>query len=426
MACKVKVNQHGFLAFRLFWNGMRSWEGTGLEDTPENRELVEAQGVLISRHIRKKTFNYLEWFPEGNKADQFRPNQEEPKTVGEDYAEWIERKKPPFVRPALERDYRQQFNHYILPKFQDTKLSDIDFTLLEDFRIYLNEERGLSPKSCRNIIDGTFRAMMRDARKRPQCGLDKDPFADLEWPRISQPKPAPFLDEERDKIIRYFREKNCFYYLFVFTQFWTGMRPSEALALRWGDIDLKAGKASITKSRYYGAENPTKTAASERDVNLLPMVVDALKAIKPLHVTEGEYVFKNQEGSPINEDKWRKKHWYRALRVLGIRPRKFYATKHTYISVALSAGVNIKWLAEQCGTSVAMIEKHYGRYINDDGDAPLRELLAGKSETLGETPSSGTQLNQRQAVGNSREERWSGRLDLNQRLHGPEPCALPS
>ncbi|HEX2230165.1 MAG TPA: hypothetical protein VHM64_23785, partial [Candidatus Binatia bacterium] len=32
----------------------------------------------------------------------------------------------------------------------------------------------------------------------------------------------------------------------------------------------------------------------------------------------------------------------------------FYNTRHTYISVALSHNVNIKWIAEQCGTSVEM------------------------------------------------------------------------
>ncbi len=193
------------------------------------------------------------------------------------------------------------------------------------------------------------------------------------------------------------------------------------LALRWGDIDLKAGRASITKSRYYGAENATKTGGSESDVVLLPVVVDLLKATKPLHATENDYVFKNQEGSPINEDKWRKKHWYRALKALGIKPRKFYATKHTYISVALSEGVNIKWLAEQCGTSVAMIEKHYGRYIKDDGDAPLRAILGAETETF-----SSEEQKTAVSVGDEKKEGWSGRLDLNQRLHGPEPCALPS
>ena len=50
-----------------------------------------------------------------------------------------------------------------------------------------------------------------------------------------------------------------------------------------------------------------------------------------------------------------------------------------------SHNVNIKWLAEQCGTSVEMIERNYGRFIRDDGDAPLRALLEGQTETLGET-----------------------------------------
>ncbi|MDP6559761.1 MAG: hypothetical protein QF619_06540 [Candidatus Binatia bacterium] len=56
--------------------------------------------------------------------------------------------------------------------------------------------------------------------------------------------------------------------------------------------------------------------------------------------------------------------------------------------MALSAGVNIKWLAEQCGTSVAMIEQHYGRYIKDDGDAPLRAILGAETVTFAETFSS--------------------------------------
>lgn len=47
--------------------------------------------------------------------------------------------------------------------------------------------------------------------------------------------------------------------------------------------------------------------------------------------------------------------------------------------------MNIKRLAEQCRASVAMIETHYGKYIRDDGDAPLRALLESKSETPSET-----------------------------------------
>ena len=64
------------------------------------------------------------------------------------------------------------------------------------------------------------------------------------------------------------------------------------------------------------------------------------------------------------------------LRVLGIRRRPFYNTRHIYISVALTAGCNIKWIAEQCGTSVQMIQENYGRYIRSDGDAPMLAYLS--------------------------------------------------
>ncbi len=71
VGCIVKVNQHGYLALGLFWNGMRSWEGTGLQDTPENRRLLEAAVLVISSEIKNGTFNYLKHFPKGNKARAF-------------------------------------------------------------------------------------------------------------------------------------------------------------------------------------------------------------------------------------------------------------------------------------------------------------------------------------------------------------------
>ncbi len=136
MSCKVKVNKHGFLAFRLIWQKTRSWEGTGLKDTPENRKDLEAQARLISREIKQGIFDYLKWFPEGNRSQLFKPKTQ-PLTVGQYFRKWIEGKKPPIVRPGLERDYREHFKRYILPRFEYTKISDITPRLLEDFRTYL-------------------------------------------------------------------------------------------------------------------------------------------------------------------------------------------------------------------------------------------------------------------------------------------------
>jgi integrase len=90
---------------------------------------------------------------------------------------------------------------------------------------------------------------------------------------------------------------------------------------------------------------------------LLPTVIELITVSKQLRVTENTYVFTNTEGSPLDADQWREDYRYKALRAIGIRERKFYATRHTYISVALTAGAKIKWISQQCGTSVAMIDK---------------------------------------------------------------------
>jgi integrase len=242
----------------------------------------------------------------------------------------------------------------------------------------------LSLKRVKNIIDGSFRAMTRDARTVDYL-IEKDPFEVLAWPRKPLSKPDPFEEEERDSIIAYFRQKVCFYHPFVYTLFFTGMRPSEALGLCWNDVDLRRGEISILKSRYLGEESGTKTEGSERVIKVLPSVVNVLRAIKPLHVAEDTPVFLNHDGEPISFHTWRPKIWYRALRAKEIRVRRPYTMRHTFISVGLTNGVKIKWLAEYRGTSVAMIEKHYGKYLGGDTDEQLERLIKTKTETLGET-----------------------------------------
>ena len=53
--------------------------------------------------------------------------------------------------------------------------------------------------------------------------------------------------------------------------------------------------------------------------------------------------------------------------------------------IPLSRGLNIKVLAEHCGISVQMIEKHYGMYITSDAQEQLSKLFGSKTETFTET-----------------------------------------
>jgi len=391
MACKVKTTKKGdFLAFRLYWNGQTSWEGTKLPNTPKNSERMKARALLISEEMQQGTFDYLKWFPEGNKAYLFGSSSNSSSeatgtipTIREYYDRWIETKKPPLVRKSRERDYRQAFTKYILPFFGESTLNAITPRRLEDFRAYLLSACKLSLKSARNIIDAYFRAMIRDARKIDALIAD-DPFAALDWRKQPTEDPDPFTEEERDKILKFYRENRPFKaYVFIHNQFWTGMRPSEAVALRRGKLDLMNGMAMVVRSRHLGAEDAPKTRASRRTVKLLPNVVELLQISETLHQTPDDYVYKDEQGRPIDQSEFAR-GFQGVLRVLGIRPRPFYNTRHTYISVALTAGCNLKWIAEQCGTSVLMIQQNYGKFIRSDGDAPMLAYLSqSKKENEG-------------------------------------------
>ena len=215
MGCKVKVNRHGYLAFRFYWKGREFWQGTDWRDTPNNRKKAEGKAQEITEEIKEGRFNYLKWFPNGNKAHEFKPKDQTGNrvwTVGEYFNVWIEGKKPPAIRAGLARDYREHFRRYILPQFETVDLKEVSPRRLLDFRTYLTDERGLKMKSARTIIDASFRAMVRDARKIDHL-IEADPFAALDWPRIPTPKPDPFTEKERDAIITQFAKRSLLRFL---------------------------------------------------------------------------------------------------------------------------------------------------------------------------------------------------------------------
>jgi hypothetical protein len=72
------------------------------------------------------------------------------------------------------------------------------------------------------------------------------------------------------------------------------------------------------------------------------------------------------------------KYWSRSLRALGIRARRFYCTRHAYISWALAQGVNVQRIAQDCGTSLEMIHRHYGRWIPTDSDTNFDRLAVAE------------------------------------------------
>ncbi|MBI2999137.1 MAG: tyrosine-type recombinase/integrase [Deltaproteobacteria bacterium] len=255
------------------------------------------------------------------------------------------------------RDYRQHFETYILPKFKDVRLLAIGTGYLTEFRVELLR-RGLSVKTCRNIIDGSLRALYRDARAELDALKGRDPFIDIHWPAVERQKPDPFTAEERDHILAFFREREPFYYPWVLTPFVTGTRPSEASALLVTDVDPERCEISISKSRHLGADSSPKTPKSCRMIRVPRDAIEALLTLPSWSLATAR-LFLNKFGDPLDANQWARVYWPRVLKGLGIRYRKFYATRHTFITEMVKRGENLKAIADYCGTSVMMIEQDY-------------------------------------------------------------------
>jgi len=150
-------------------------------------------------------------------------------------------------------------------------------------------------------------------------------------------------------------------YNFMLVMTNTGMRPPEARNLRWRDVDMladKHGRKFVTlavrgKDKFRTLVAPHSVAA------YLDRIRSLSKATK-----SDDYVFTTHKGKSA-------KALYRSLIQSLLKEselllsssgkrRSTYCFRHTYATFRLTEGVDVYFLAKQMGTSVLMIEKHYG------------------------------------------------------------------
>ncbi len=380
MGARIKAAR-GKLAVRLHWTwseGDRrvrysSYEGTGLDDTESNRAVLERRFAQpIEREMDAETWTparYLFYFPHGHRAAEFRTPQGTDTlfpTLHEQFEDWMKRRTN--VRPALYRDRRLHLPKYVLGEIGHLRLDQITARVVDDLRATLRRQ-GLKESSVRSILGGSLRALLRDARAIDGIAIG-DPFIALRntWQTAVAERPDPFTREERDRIEAHFLARWPVLAPAIITLFRTGMRPSELAGLRWGDVDLVAGTLEIRRSRVLGHENLPKTARSRRVIAVLPQsqVIELLREAQPLHAGEALHVFRMPHSATLEQGTLRGRYFAPTLRALGIRPRKLYATRHTFISLALTDGLNPKFIADYCGTSMARIETNYGRWMGSD------------------------------------------------------------
>lgn len=150
-------------------------------------------------------------------------------------------------------------------------------------------------------------------------------------------------------------------YNFILIMTNTGMRPSEAKNLRWRDVGRgkdRQGREFVRLSVRGKAKFRTLVAASSV-ANYLDRIREISKA-----TGDDDFVFSTFEGGSS------KTLYYGIIERLLIDSklqlsssgsrRSTYCFRHTYATFRLTEGVDVYFLANQMGTSVKMIEDHYG------------------------------------------------------------------
>ena len=108
----------------------------------------------------------------------------------------------------------------------------------------------------------------------------------------------------------------------------------------------------------------TKTRLSRRAVPLQAIALDALDQLRPRE--DSPLLFPNTRGGHLDFRNFNRRHWRPVQKTVGIEPlRDLYDLRHTYATFALRAGVPVFALSRFMGTSIAMIDLHYGHLAVD-------------------------------------------------------------
>jgi len=303
-------------------------------------------------------------------------NPREAPTLEQSADEWIEQHRPEWKASTLAQ-YQNVLKTNLKPAFGQDRVSHITSQRALDFRTKLYDA-GLSPRRI-NLILLVLKMILKAARY-PLIGIKK-----LREEKTDVDPLAP------DEVEAFLVKCPAWWRPFFTVSLSTGARPGELAALKWGDIDWRTNKFRIRARRYRGDEAAPKTKSSTRDVDMLPPVIEALKAQRAqqaaIRLKRGEgksdagkdYVFTGPEGGFLNLNFLREKIWYSTLNAGKLRRRTFYQTRHTFASNALAAGENPKWVADILGHKSTEIlfdvyEKFIPRRTRLDGSALLTRM----------------------------------------------------
>ena len=186
----------------------------------------------------------------------------------------------------------------------------------------------------------------------------------IQRPKEQEPGPDPLSRDEIDRLLAAAGDWRNYFEAAIFT----GMRPSEQIALRWSDVDLKKRSITIRTARVRGADKDTKTR-SIRTILLPDEALAAIKRQEPMTRT-GEHVFLH----PVSRIRFSDTQppsdaWKRICKLAGVRARDARQTRHTYATLMLLAGAKPAFVSRQMGhANSQMFFKTYSKWLDSEDD----------------------------------------------------------
>jgi len=189
-----------------------------------------------------------------------------------------------------------------------------------------------------------------------------------------------WIEQAKTKTATWYR---TMVYNFVLIMANTGMRPTEAKNLCWRDVDVrtdKQGRTFVVLS--------VSGKGKERQLVAPHSVADYLDRIKKIsNAKEPEHcVFTTIKGKPV--DTIYHKSITGLLEEAGLlmsaagTRRCAYSLRHTYATFRLMEGIDVYFLAKQMGTSVKMIEEHYGHITPSKSAERILDGIPGWASPL--------------------------------------------
>ena len=279
-------------------------------------------------------------------------------TLGQWMDVWFENYAKVKVRPSSHQTYRGYLENHIKPnigqipleKLTSLELQKLYKKLLEKGRVDRLESRhqakGLSPKTVRNIHQIISSAMKLAQEQKLIVG---NPAEGCALPRLEHREMQTLPVEQLQSFLGEAKDSGVFelYYL----ELATGLRRGELLGLKWEDIDLERGdlrvKRQIARINGEVVEAPLKTKNAYRTLPLAEDTVSVLLEQKK-KVGDSPWVFPSPAGGPLSPDSVL--HMlHRVLKRAGLPSLRFHDLRHTFVTLALQNGVDVKTVSGMLG-----------------------------------------------------------------------------